>query len=121
MKKYDSSKVAEALCRKIEKSVIEDKKRKEQKRVAKLLKIGRRGLFVSLIMLCGACSLADPAVGGYSGGADAFELSIPEKGTVSRTVTITRHPDGLSGVKGGRVYNQSGYESFNNWLFGKVN
>lgn len=103
-KAKDSKKVAEKFLRDFDKNC-----RKEKRKIG-----GRLATVMIMSMLATGCSLADPAIQGYSTGGDAWEVGIPKKGSVTRSVTISVNPD--DSTPAGRMYNTSVYNKFTNWL-----
>ena len=84
-----------------------------KKRARKVIKLFST---VTCVLLCSACSVADPAVSGYMAGGMGHEINVPESGTLRVTHEVTRLPEGKIGADGGRMYNQSIYDRFTDWL-----
>lgn len=101
-KKTKRRKVAEALCARVEKMIVEDRKARQARDVQKLLKIAGIG---TIVLMTSACSVADPANSGIAVDAQMSEISVPESGSLTVTHTYTRSPSN-TGANSGTVYNR---------------
>lgn len=83
----------------------------QARKMARLLRIAKGGMIANVILLS-ACAMTDPASSGFGVGSEAWNVSVPAAGSVTKTITISRQPE-TEGIAG-QVYNR---RSFKDWLF----
>ena len=106
LSKYNREEVGVALCGYIERSVIEDKRKKDSKKLSRMLLVGKKALPSLLIAgMCSACTLADPAASGIVVDAQASEIAMAENGKLIITHTYERLPSETGG-NAGTVHNR---------------